>query len=154
MNNSVIEKIFTQLEDDKTFDEYLSLYLLVIPRDEDLKKNVNIVPSKNDFFVFARGYNDKLKINTNFDVIIPRRSVNESIFCHSILKYVSVNPSYEIDYLPRGYSSLCLLEFPNGKPKLLKKLPIFCGTTDYSIHDMLILTQKSVLDKILNELKD
>jgi len=154
MNNSLIEKIFLQLEDDKIFDEYLSLYLLDVPRDEDLKKNINVVPLENDFFVFARGYNDKLKVNTKFDVIIPRRSINESIYCRSILKYVSVNPNYEIDYLPCGYSAIGLLEFPDGKPELLKRLAVFMEKKDYTIHDSLILTQKAILDKILSELKE
>lgn len=152
METEKLEYIYENIYNEGYFEKYLTLYLIDIPTMEQLEKGKVDISTKNDnsIFVIARGYNDKIKIGTTFDAIISRKSIDLSIFHHSILKFISINPSYELDYLPKGNSGLCLLEFPDGKPDLLNKLILESKENDNK-QNILILTQKPVLEKILYE---
>lgn len=150
-----ISNFFIQLNENRELKENPSILLLDFPRIIDLQKGNLPNSMENAIYVFcttvlSNGELD-IHINTKFNSLIAYRS-NEYTQCNTILKYVSVNPSYEIDYLPGGYTGLCLLEFPDGKPDILKKLAVYGEKKDYSIHDTLILTQEAILKKILDEL--
>lgn len=54
----------------------------------------------------------------------------------------------------KGYSGLCLLNFPQGKPDILKNIPVYGENKDYEKHDILILTQRAVLERIFDEYND
>ncbi len=148
-----LEKIYLKLESKGLFSEYLTLYLLDLP-SKGLLKNIDIKPKENEIFVFARGYNDKLKTGTNFNVLFSKNHIIDFIECNTIIKYISMNPKYHTDYLPSGYSGICLLEFEDKIPMtLMKKLPEYDSEINNKIHDKLILTQKPVIESLLNELK-
>lgn len=144
-----LEEKLIELESVGLFDENLSLYLLDTPTKEDLQKSINIVASENDFFVFAKGYSDSIKVGTTFEAIISRKFTSQSIYHKSILKYVSVRKGDKIDYLPRGYSGICLLEFPDSIPKIIKNLPSRADKKDEETYDSLVISQKNALDRIL-----
>ncbi|AMA49869.1 hypothetical protein [Flavobacterium covae] len=147
------EKIYLKVESEGLFDENKTLYLLDLP-NADMLKNIPVKPIKNELFVFARGYNEDLKIGSLFNVIFPSKNPNEYIENLIELKYVSVNPKYEIDYLPKGYSGICLLKFQNEIPnEILKKLAGYDEKKDNQKHDTLILTQKAGLKKLLKEIE-
>lgn len=147
------EEIYLKVESEGLFDENKTLYLLDLP-NESIIKTISVKPMQNELFVFARGYNDELKIGSTFDVIFPRRSPNMYIESLIELKYVSVNPKYEIDYLPKGYSGICLLKFHNEMPnEILNKLAVYEEKRDRQKHDTLILTQKEGINKLLKEIK-
>jgi hypothetical protein len=151
--NSVLSNIILSLNEQGYYKKYHEMGLIDLPSEKDLSKGKLPVPQTNEIFIFGTtGYAD-IPVETLFDVIFSYHGVIDYVYEKSILKYVSVNPSYEINYLPQGYSGLCLLEFPDGKPDILNKLAIFGDKKDYSIHDTLILTQKPILEKILNELE-
>lgn len=124
------------------------LLLVDIPREKDLlkgntPKNIN----ENELFVFHPYYD--IKINTTFDTLYAYQNIEKWVEVKCTLKYVSVNPSYEIDYIPAGYSAICLLEFENGIPEIAKKLPFYMDKKDPLKHDVLGLTQKTVLEKLI-----
>jgi hypothetical protein len=150
--DKILDEIFAILIELGYYKKYHDICLFDLPDKINLQKGKLPVPQENEMFIFGKGYMD-IPIGASFDVIFPARDVKNYIYTNSILKYVSVNPSYEIDYLPCGYTGMCLLDFSEGKPEILKKLAIFGEKKDYSIHDTLILTQKPILDKILKELE-
>ena len=126
------------------------------PTKEYIDKDKGGLPknlSKNEIFIFVYHPYYDTKIGTTFNVIFPNTNINGWQEVKCTLKYVSVNPSYEIDYIPRGYSALCLFEFEGGIPEAINKLPFFMEKRDPTKHDTLILTQKKVLNKLLNQLE-
>ena len=148
--NRLLTDVFLQLKEEGYFERYHKLSLLDIPTEKELSKGNIPIPRNNEILVFAVAEFANIPVSTIFDVIFPSLNVEDYVEVKSILNYVTVNPSYEIDYLPKGYSGICLFEFPDGKPDILKKLAVYGEKKDYSIHDTLLLTQKPVLDKILN----
>ncbi len=144
-----IEEIYLKVESEGLFDENKTLYLLDLP-NEDMLKNIPLKPMQNEIYVFARGYNDKLKIGSMFNVVFPRKKPNKYVESLVELKYISVNPKYEIDYLPKGYSGICLLKFQSEIPdEILNKLACYDEKKDRRKHDTLILTQKEVVNMLL-----
>lgn len=147
------EELFLKLELEGIFDKNKTLYLLDLPSQHQLK-SIGRICKNNEVYVFARGYNDEIKIGTSFNFLFPKKQIDEFVQITVELKYVSVNPKYEIDYLPKGYSAICLLAFSDDLPiKLLDKLAMFDDKKDPSLHDTLILTQSDVLKELLDEEK-
>ena len=148
-----LENIYLKLESEGLFNKYLTLYLLDLP-DESLIKKINVKSNQNEIFVFARGFNDKLKQGVSFDVLFSRNNIKDYIECNAILKSISVNPKYNTDYLPSGYSGICMLEFENEKPlDLIGKLPRYNSKPNETENNKLILTQRPVINELINELK-
>jgi hypothetical protein len=113
------------------------------------KLNEMILPT-NSLFIGCRSNKD-MKVDTEFDTLFSYKNVEKYIITKAILKYVSVNPSYEIDYLPYGYYGICLIDFPEGIPLMLNKL----NSENMVNYDLLFLTKKTILDetlKLYNEL--
>ncbi len=154
-----IGEFFTELHTKNELKIFPSLLLLDLPRESDLKKG-NFVKSinSNQFYVFATTLisdgNLEIKKNTKFDVLCSRKRPIDFVECDVVLKYINVNPRYEIDYLPGGYTGICLIEFKNGKPEILNKLAFFGEKKEYGKNDRLILTQKELLNKLLNKIKE
>jgi hypothetical protein len=152
MRNIVGEIRLSLHHNEEYYKTHKELLLTDFPCEIDLSKGVLPIPKETEIFIFGKsGYCD-VPIETSFDVIYPGRNILDYVFVKSTLKYVSVNPRYEINYLPNGYSGLCLLEFPEGIPDILNKLGTSREKTDFSIHDFLWLTQKPVLERMLEEL--
>ncbi|HEY8936093.1 MAG TPA: hypothetical protein VIM65_12765 [Cyclobacteriaceae bacterium] len=156
MGDVLLRMIYNKVYDEGYFEKYLTLYLLDVPTEAQLiKSDASLLQSdENCSLIIARGFDDNIKVNATFDAIISQNNIKTSIFTRAILKYISVNPSYKIDYLPKGYSGLCLLNFPQGKPDILKNIPVYGENKDYEKHDILILTQRAVLERIFDEYND
>lgn len=143
-----LSDIYLELQLEGLFDDNKTLYLLDLP-NEDMLKNMVLKPKENELYVFARGYNDDLKVGSLFNVIFPSKQPGKFAECHVELKYVSVNHTYELNYLPRGYSGICLLNFFSEVPiEILNKLAKYDLKRDSLINDTLILTQREVINKI------
>ncbi len=147
-----INDIYLKLQSEGVFDENKTLYLLDLPT-EDMIKSISVKSEQNELFVFARGYDDEIKIGSTFNVVFPSRNPNQYVESLIELKYVSVNPKHEIDYLPKGNSGICLLKFQNEIPtEILNKLAGYDEKKDKQKHDTLILTQKKGLKELLKVL--
>ncbi|MEN9918035.1 MAG: hypothetical protein RL662_471 [Bacteroidota bacterium] len=146
-------EFFLDLQGDGFFEENSKLSLLDIPTKKDLLKGNIPHPANDQLLLFGAAEYADIPIETHFDVIIPYRKMEEYVYARSILIYITVNPSYEINFLPKGYSVICLLEFTEGKPDILNKLAIYGDKKDYYTHDILILTQKLILEEILIRMK-
>ena len=131
------------------------LLLVDIPTEKDLQKgNLPKIVNKNEIFIFVYHPYYDIKVNTTFDTLYAYKNIEEYVEVKCTLKYVSVNPSYEIDYIPAGYSALCLFEFENGVPEIIKKLPFFLEKKDLIKYDSLALTQKLVVERIIEIKKE
>ncbi len=140
----MMEEYWLKLEQEGAFEGIDTLCLLDIP-NQSMLKNIPVKQGPNEFFVFARSYND-IKVGTQFSLIVPKRSIHEKIQTKVELRYVSVNPRYETDSLPKEYSGICLLKFKNDLPKaILSRLAEYDEKKDPLKHDMLILTQNEFL---------
>ncbi|CAA9200767.1 hypothetical protein [Flavobacterium collinsii] len=152
---SFIDEFFIELNNEGELKKYPSLLIMDLPKETDIQKgNLKEPNSVNLLYVFAttvvgNGYLE-IKVNTKFDIIFAKKNSNDFEECSVILRYVNMNPRYQIDYLPGGAIGLCLLEFPNGKPELFNKLKYYGEKKDYNKHDTIILTQRIVIEKLLN----
>lgn len=157
--SNTLGEILNELNYEGESNKNSSLLILDLPKESELKKdNLTALNNQNQLYVFAttlvaNGHLE-IKVGTPFDIIFPSKETNKYIMCDVILKYVNVNPRYEIDYLPGGYTGICLLEFNNGIPEIISKLAYYGDKKDYSIHDILILTQKPILTEILKRLNN
>lgn len=156
MKNKLGE-FFNELDNNGKLNNNPSLLLLEFPKESHLKlSNLPELNNVHQIFVLAttlvgNGYLE-IKVGSHFNIIFPSKDTNSFINCNAILKYVNVNPRYEIDCLPGGYTGICLLEFKEGIPLIMEKLTNYGEKKDYSRHDTLVLTQMEVLDLIKKEI--
>lgn len=145
-----LEKIILELRQNGFLEDKPDILLVDIPTEKDLQKgNLPKMVNKNEIFAFVFHPYYDIKINTTFDILYSSKNIDDWKETKCTLKFVSVNPSYEIDYIPNGYSALCLFEFEKGIPEMIKNLSYFMDKKDPIQHDSLVLTQKLVLEKII-----
>ena len=150
---NILGEIRLSLHKEGYYTKYKELLLTDFPCEIDLSKGKLPIPKETEIFIFGTsGYCD-VPIETSFDIIYPSHNILKYVFVKSILKYVSVSPRYEIDYLPSGYSGLCLLEFPEGIPDMLNKLGMSREKKEFSTHDYLWLTQGPIVERIFEDFK-
>jgi hypothetical protein len=151
------DEFFIELNNEYQLKNFPSLLLLDLPKESDLKKgNLTSPENPNQIYVFAttvvaNGYLE-IKTETKFDVIFSRKQPIDFVECNAILKFVNLNPRQQITSLSGGNTGMCLVEFTDGKPEILDKLGYY-ELKDYKKDDMLILTQKEVLHKLMNKMK-
>jgi len=152
-----IGEFFINLNNIGELEKNPSILILELPNESHLKLgHLPKIDNVNQIFVLgttvvSNGYLE-IKIGTQFDIIFASKEINDFVECSAILKYVNINPGYEINYLPGGYTGICLLEFKSGIPiDMIEKLAPFDMHGGSSKIDTLILTQKSVMDKIKAE---
>lgn len=109
--------------------------------------------NKESVLVFGKSNKD-IKIGESFNVLFSHNSIENYIKVKAILKYVNLSPGRKIDYLPRGYTGICLLEFIGGVPELIDKLKFYKEKRDKHKHDTLYLTQEPVINRILELLNE
>jgi hypothetical protein len=144
--NEDTDTFYLRMEAQGLFAVHPTLYLIDLPSDAMLQR-FQLIPAENQLAVFARGYSDTLRVGTQFDVLFPQKHPDDLVYCAVTLAYVSVNPGYEIDHLPHGYSGICFLEFEGDLPKaLLKKLAAYDCLKDPKVHDLLVLTQRAAVE--------
>ena len=138
---------FSDIREYISKEEFTNILMLIdIPTIMLDKININkLAISETTVFIGCRS-KENIKINTEFDVLFEYFNIENVIKTKAILKYVSVNPSYELDYLPYGYYGICLIEFPNGKPDLISVLK----PENEKCVNMLYLTQKGTMSKLLS----
>lgn len=142
------DSLSVKLENQGIFDKNLMLYLIDLPNKEMIDK-LPFTAGINEVFVFARGDSDENKVGSCYNTLFAKSESNEHIECKVELVYVSVNATYEINYLPRGYSGICLLKFDSKVPDILfDKLSQYDVKHDPKKHDILILSQRKVLNSI------
>ncbi|MFH6989458.1 hypothetical protein ACHRVW_17090 [Flavobacterium collinsii] len=104
---SFIDEFFIELNNEGELKKYPSLLILDLPKETDIQKgNLKEPNSVNLLYVFAttvagNGYLE-IKVNTKFDIIFAKKNSNDFEECSVILRYVNMNPRYQIDYLPGG----------------------------------------------------
>ena len=121
-----------------------------ISKHKGLKENSS---DKAQYFGTGR-YRFDIPIGVEFDVIFSRTNPQDYMSCRSILEWVNVNHTREIDYLPAGYSGVCLIEFSNGKPEILSRLAEFGDDKRQVDYDVLYLTTQDVMNRILENLNE
>jgi hypothetical protein len=129
------------------------LFLYELPIQMLKRGNLNKLSlSSTSLFIGCQTWCTDIKCETEFNILFPHHNVENFIFTKAVLKYVSVNPTYEIDYLPSGYYGICIIDFPVGKPNLLHKLRPENEKDDRNRYDRLYLTKKSAFEKIIYKL--
>jgi len=152
MKKLKMDLFFRTSQENSFLLENPTLTILDVYEEEILANGRKITPRDNEIFLsVANGYADR-KIETTFDVIIPYHDLENYIYTKSTIKYITIRRGDDVDFIPKGYSAVCLFEFPHGKPDILNKLSIYRERFDPSKHDFLIFTQKCVLDEILKKL--
>ncbi|MBE8726171.1 hypothetical protein [Flavobacterium hungaricum] len=136
--------ILSSLADEARMKQYYSIN--PEHRFNDLKL------TENQIIVECCSHGTDILTGTEFDVIFPHNGVENFLSVSAILEYVSYNRSYEVDMVPNGYSPLAIINFPQGKPEVLKKLKAGKEKFDFNKHDYFYLTQKKVMEKIVKEL--
>jgi len=143
MNN----EFFEQLVSTDEFNENPLLLLEELPATRHL---ANMKPGSlgREVYIIA-GTGKDISVNQTFDVIFAKKDPTNYIQTDAILKYVNIRPSHEITTLEAGMSGLCLVEFSQGIPELIKKLKPFEETYKNEAYDFLYLTTQALMDKII-----
>lgn len=144
------------LREEGFYDNYSDLFIpdrVDKEQAEKFKQNLQRLGlghlfNEETVLVFGKGNKD-IKLEESFDVLFGHHSVENNIRTKAILKYVNLSLGRKIDYLPRGYTGICLLEFKGGVPKLINKLKFFKENVNAERHDTLYLTQEPILNRIL-----
>lgn len=111
----------------------------------------NLKLTENQIIAECRSCCTNILTGTEFNIIFSNNDVKNFSNVTAILEYVSVNYNYEVDNVNNGYTPLCIINFPQGKPEIINKLAPETGRLDSGKYDNLFLTQKQVMEKILNE---
>lgn len=109
--------------------------------------------NQKSVLVFGKGCKD-IKVNESFDVLFSHQNLADSVEVKATLKYVNVNPSYKIDYLPEGYSGICLIEFKNGVPDLMSQLKAYGEKVNQEVSTTLYLSEKPILNRLKELMKE
>lgn len=103
--------------------------------------------------VLGKGCKD-IQLNETFDVLFPHKEVEANIEVKATLRYVNLSPGRKIDYLPKGYTGICLLDFKDGIPDLIDRLKVYGDKQPIHKHRTLYLSQRPILDRILELMKE
>ncbi|HEY8936095.1 MAG TPA: hypothetical protein VIM65_12775 [Cyclobacteriaceae bacterium] len=111
-------------DDIKQQNLYPILFLNEIPSDDHFKSGnlSRIVKSDKSIFIWCQSLCVDIPVGTEFDIIFPHHDIEMNDNINAVLKYVSINPAYEVSYLPNGYSGICLIDFPDGLPAFVAKI--------------------------------
>lgn len=112
----------------------------------------NLELTENQILVECCSYHTDIPADSKFDVIFSGRDVENFMNVSAVLEYVSYNRSFEVDVVPNGYTPLAIINFPEGKPEILNELRPENEKRDLNKYDYIYLTEKKVVEKILNEL--
>jgi len=63
-------------------------------------------------------------IGKSFAVIFPKDKPNDGIYCESKIVGVTQQFGKPFDAIPNGWKTICIVEFPQGIPDLIKNLPV------------------------------
>jgi len=107
------------------------------------------------FFILARASNE-IRVGQKFDYLFSSNSIERPIKHSSILRHVSVNKSYDIEYIPSGYSAICLVDFLEWKPSCvgnLKRNDTGKGNTVEVEYERITLCTEEMVNAICGAIK-
>lgn len=149
----IISEIMLELSQEGFFEDCPTVLLLDLPSEKDLPVGLNSLRN-NEIFVFAISGYSNVNHGTSFDVAFPFHAIEEACFSTSILENSFINPSYTLDYLPKGYTGICKFYFTHEKPTILDKLAGYQSQKKHGINDSILLTQQSFFNVLIQRLKD
>jgi hypothetical protein len=159
----ITSEIFDKLRSELYFEKYDHLLLPDTPNQEQLDSiqrgltQINQESLINDHSIFAFAIPERdVHLNSTFNVMFSVDKPDNFIETSARLTFVSINKMKISNSLYKGYSGICLFEFEDNKPKILEKLKIYGEKRSNPEHEMLYLSQKSILDRIfelMNEVK-
>lgn len=130
---------------------FLTLHEGVNEEDLHRYKLSKDIPKTSVFIDAKSSYND-IDLNITFDIVFALHSPFEYETVASQIKSAAIRPGVNLDKLPKGYSGICLIDFPFGKPLLLKRLRPANKQIDFKNYDTLYLTTQKVMDAILSRI--
>ena len=158
-----VDNIFIALTQEYIYSIYDDLFIPDIPSQEQIdlvkrilrKNHKEYLLNNKSILAFCKASKDVF-VGAKFDVLFASRSPESYSVVNATLKYINIqiNSSREVDVLPRGYSGICLIDFEKHKPELLTVLKVYGEQRDNGKHDVLYLSQKPVLERILELMKE
>ena len=150
------QNVINTLRTEGFYDSYNDLFISDRVEKEEVeifKKNLQRLGLGNLFnsqtiLVFGKSLKD-LHLGDVFEVFFPHEEVEKNIKLEAILKYVNLSKGRKIDYLPKGCTGICLIEFKGEIPKIIDRLKFYNEKFDELRHYNFYLTQKPILDRIL-----
>ena len=85
---------------------------------------VNKALSDSTLCFFLSYAYDSIFVDHEFDYIFRTTNVSQGREARSIIKSVTQQFMKPFDCIPEGWKTICLIEFPDGIPDLIKELPI------------------------------
>lgn len=150
------DSIFAEIIREGYYQKYPDLLLIDIPNYQEKehmdwrlsKLGLTNLMSECSVFINAKGLVD-IPLNTEFNILFSVNALESYLEIKAKLIYVNVNRQREIDYLPSGYTGTCLFNFDDVIPPILSKLAIYGEKRDLNKTEMFYLTQRPLLDRIL-----
>lgn len=63
-------------------------------------------------------------VGKSFSVIFPKNNPGDGIYYESKIAAVTQQFGKPTEVIPRGWKTICLVEFPQGIPEIIKNLPV------------------------------
>lgn len=152
----IVPEVFETLRAESYYERYDHLLLPDKPNQgqiESIQRGLKRINkegfvSENTFFAFARPEKD-ICLGATFDVLFPMNEPGSFVEVEAKLLFIHINKMKVSEKLFKGYSGICLFEFLGKKPEMLEKLKVYGKERVVNEHDMLFLSQKVILDRVL-----
>ena len=147
-NSEIIESL------EKKGNIILPISDIYTSNDPQIKKfGLPVELSENHVYLGSERPILDVPIYTKFDVIFSLKEPKNYSKIKSELKFVKVRPGQDINFLPMGYSGICLVEFSEKKPDILDVLAQFPVPYNRAENDFLFFTTQDVMDQIMDILE-
>jgi len=80
-------------------------------------------PDEAEILFIGYAY-DNVPLGKTFQVIFSKRNPAEAIFRQSKIIAVTQEFGIPLDVIPQGWKTICIVEFPQGIPDIIKNLPV------------------------------
>jgi len=144
----ISDEIFDQLKVENIYEKNPTIMLWERP-DAGILSRISLTENSTKLFAGAKSIYKDVSIYSKFTVLFSLHNPESYIETIAILDLIKISPKIESECLPKGQLTICSIDFPSGKPELLQKLKSYNENMDYTKHDILYLTQKPVITRIL-----
>ncbi|MGB0431369.1 MAG: hypothetical protein ACPGLV_12915 [Bacteroidia bacterium] len=117
---------------------------------DDIEKNKLTNPKDNSAYFLVNAYDKDIAIGTSFDVVFARSSPKKHKFINATLAWVNVNPSYKLEYLPKGFGGFGLIQFSKAIPEIFESLNFYSKPRIKNQYDVLYLTSNKMYTSLMN----
>ena len=149
------EHFLDTIREEGLYDKYNDIFITERIGEQETKvfeKNLKRLDlghliNPKSILVLGKGYKDIL-INESFDILFLHENLNNAIEVKALIKYVNLSPGRKIDYLPKGYTGICLIELEDKIPNQIYDLKVYGDKERKGEKNVLYLSEKPIYKRL------